>query len=90
MNSSKIAIDDFYFATRASSLKGSFEADASILQQDRYANLKLNMGMSVSLLDAIYFMPDISNKLPLELTSMIDAKIDVGGNLSTLHLKQFQ
>ncbi len=88
MNSSKIAIDDFYFATRASSLKGSFEADASILQQDRYANLKLNMGMSVSLLDAIYFMPDISNKLPLELTSMIDGKIDVGGNLSTLHLKQ--
>ena len=88
MNSSKIAVDNLYLATLNSSLKGSLEADASILQQDRYAQLRLNMGISLQPIDAIYFIPSISDKLSLLSASPIDAKIDVGGNLSTLHLKE--
>ena len=88
MDNSRIAIDNLYLATRNSSVRGSLEADASILQQDRYANVNLNMGVSFSPFDAIYFIPSITDKLPLALSSKIDAKINVGGNMSALHLKE--
>ena len=88
LNSSKIDVSNLYLATYNSTITGSVEADASLLQQDPYANVNLNMGLSLSLLDAVYFVPSISEKLPLLPTTKIAAKIDLGGNLSTLHLKE--
>lgn len=88
LDSSNVLVDNLYLATQNSTLQGSLKADASILEQSPYANLSLNMNLSLSMFDAPYFVPTISNYLPLLPTSKVNAKIDVGGNLSMLHLKK--
>ena len=88
LDSSCVLIDNLYLATQNSIMRGGVKADASILKQDPYANLSLNMDLSLSMFDAPYFVPSISNYLPLLPTSKVNAKIDVGGNLSLLHLKK--
>lgn len=88
MDNSKISAKNLYFATNNSTIKGSVMADASILEQDPYANLSLKLDASLSLLDAPYFLPSISEVLPLMPTNIVEAKVDVGGYLSTIHLKE--
>ena len=89
MDSSKVSLDNFNLSTLNSRIRGSVEAEASILQQDPYANLSAEMDMTLSMFDLPYFLPSISSKLPLVPCATFDVDFNLGGNLSTLCLKRF-
>ena len=89
MDSSKVSLDNFNLSTLNSRIRGSVEAEASILQQDPYANLSAEMDMTLSMFDLPYFLPSISSKLPLLPCATFDVDFNLGGNLSTLCLKRF-
>ena len=88
MDSSKVSLDNFYLSTLNSRMRGSLEAEASILEQDLYANLSAVMNMSLSMYDLQYFFPSISSKLSLLPCSTVDVDFNLGGNLSTLDLRK--
>jgi hypothetical protein len=87
MDSSKVSLDNFNLSTLNSRMCGSVEAEASILEQDPYANLSAEMDMTLSMFDLPYFLPSISSKLPLLPCTTFDVGFNLGGNLSTLYLK---
>ena len=88
MDSSKVSLDNFNLSTLNSRMRGSIEAEASILEQDPYANLSAEMDMTLSMFDLPYFLPSISSKLPLLPCATFDVDFNLGGNLSTLYLKR--
>ncbi len=88
LDSSKVALQNLYLTTNFSTIKGNVNADASILKQNQYANITANVNASLSLLDAPYFLPSISETIPLLPTNVINASLKVDGYMANIHLKE--